>query len=187
MRSMTHWNGNVLCALDIKTTGPNPDEDTLMHLAVLPLDSESNICKDYRPFYLFLEPEEGGLDPIKGADAFLHWVEKLELPSTKYGRKKKILILGHDLSHKLVFIMNWLGARQYEEIFHTEVRDILSLTRFFNDKAIMHFKKAPYPKDTISGISYQLSIESSELFDVLANCRVISRVYNSLIDEGIFG
>ena len=184
---MTHWNGNILCAVDIKTSGPNPEEDDLLHFAILPLNSGLELSKEDKPFFVYLKPEQDGMESLKGIDVFDNWVDSLELKETRFGRRKKIFILSHDYDLKKPFIEKWLGYHQYNKVFDPGIRDLNTITKFLNDKAACHFNKVPYSKNELPYIARALEIEYSEKLDVLASCRVMIRLYRALATAGLFG
>ena len=59
-RAMQHLNGNLLCAVDIETTGLEPNYHEIWQLCVLPLDSNIDPLKkigerSILPFYMDLK------------------------------------------------------------------------------------------------------------------------------------
>ena len=62
-----------MCAVDIKTTGPDPDYHEIIQIAILPLDSELKPHRGTKPFYINIAPQfperaKGGALIIGGLD-----------------------------------------------------------------------------------------------------------------------
>jgi len=184
---MSHWNGNILCAGDIKTSGPNPEEDELLQFAILPLNSNLELSKEIKPFFIYLKPEKEGMEPIQGIDVFDKWADSLQLEETRFGRRKKIFILSYDYDEKKPFIIKWLGYHQYNKVFDKGIRDLNTITKFLNDKASCHFKKVPYSKNELAYIARALEVEYSAKLDILACCRIMINIYRTIVNDGLFG
>jgi DNA polymerase III epsilon subunit-like protein len=54
---MVHLNGNLLCAVDVETTGIIPGFHDLIQVAALPLNADLEPLKTVPPFYMNLKPE----------------------------------------------------------------------------------------------------------------------------------
>src|SRR5688572_4310889 len=55
---MQHLNSNVMCALDIKTTGPDPDRHHIVELCILPLDYMLEPHKELLLCHLRIQPPD---------------------------------------------------------------------------------------------------------------------------------
>lgn len=69
---MKHWNNNLLCAIDVETTGLDPTCNEIIEIAVVPLDFNLRMCTDarFRFFHATLRPDnvdQINLDAIKVA------------------------------------------------------------------------------------------------------------------------
>jgi DNA polymerase III epsilon subunit-like protein len=95
-KSMIHWNGDLVCAIDTETSGLDPHWNEILQIAVLPLDSNFERRSDVMPFYITLKPDYPervspdalrvcklnigelmlrGLDQEKAREVFLEWVD----------------------------------------------------------------------------------------------------------------
>ena len=102
-KSLMHLNGNILCAMNVETTGFIPGHHDIWQIAFLPLDSEIRPAPVI-PFYVDLKikrPENvdpkaiklnrtdfykrqlRAMDPWTAADMFDEWVQKMDLPIHK--------------------------------------------------------------------------------------------------------
>ena len=205
--SMYHWNGSQICAIDTETTGLNPHFHEIIQLCILPLDSNLYPRQDVLPFYVEIIPENperidpeamkvnklnlekllrNGFDQEKVKDLLEQWIEKLGLPYTKYGNRKKIIPLGQNYAFDKAFIINWLGAELYNEFFHYHHRDTMCAAAYLNDKAAMHAEKVPFSKLKLTWLAYKLNIEYNNKHDALDDCRVTAEVYRKLLKRGLF-
>lgn len=203
-KSMIHLNGHVLCAVDVETTGLDPKKHDIIQIAVLPLDSNIQINKDYTPFDMKLRPERidsvdaeslkisrqdlstlllTGMDPITAGDLLYEWFKKLDCAIGK-----KIIPLAHNWIFDSSFIREWLGELLFAEIFHWQYRDTLIAANFINDRADFHNETVPYPKSGLKSMATRLGIEFPERchHDALADCVACAEVYRRLAIRGMF-
>ena len=102
-KSLMHLNGNILCAIDVETTGFIPGFHDVWQIAILPLNSEIRPAPVI-PFYVdlkikrpeniepkavklnrtdFFQRQLRALDPWTAADMFDEWVQKWIYQYTK--------------------------------------------------------------------------------------------------------
>lgn len=209
LKSMVHWNGNQVCCIDVETTGLDPYFHEIIQICILPLDSNFNPRKDVLPFYIEIQPEwperisreamkinkldlakimERGHDKEKAKDLLQEWIEKLNLPYTKYGTRKKILSLGHCIaSFDIPFIRQWLGVDLYNELFDHHIRDIASVVMYLNDKAAMHAEDIKFKKMRLAYIATAIGITHDRAHDALQDCLVEAQVWKKLVQQGLLG
>ncbi len=196
---MTHMNHNLLCAVDVETTGFDPKRHEIIQICVLPLDSNIQPLKEYMPFYIDLKPNRvenidpeaieinksrlaklilAGLDQDCAVDLFYNWFQKLNL-----GQKKKIVPLAHNWPFDRSFIINWLGHTMFDECFHFHYRDTMANTLYCNDRADFNNEKCPYPKHGLKYLATTLGVDYEEhkLHDAMADCIVTAEVYRRLM------
>lgn len=53
---MKHLNNNILCVIDVETTGPTPRYHDLIEVAILPLDNTLKPSRGIMPFAMDLKP-----------------------------------------------------------------------------------------------------------------------------------
>lgn len=207
-RMMVHCNGNMICAIDTETTGLDPRYNEIWQICILPLDSDLKPNKDHHPFYLMMKPSRPeyinweipifkrnkkkildainrGHDPEKAHDLLGEWIEKLELPTTKWGTPKKIMPLGQNYAFDKAFIQQWLGMEQYEEWFDYHDRDTMVLANFFNDYAAFRGNPAPFAKVNLPWLCKQFNIVNSRAHDALSDCVATADVYRNFCKKHI--
>ncbi len=198
---MVHLNGNLLCAIDVETTGTDCDYHELVQLAILPLDSQIRPIKSIMPFYVNITPEyperisnealritrknlvtliENSLDKYKAMDLFDEWYERLNLPSTNH-TPKKIMPLWSNGSFDKGFIRAWLGKELYNRYFHFHERDTQETALFLNDRFCHHAEKVPFPKVGLNYIASCFELVNENAHDALADCIMTAEVYRRML------
>lgn len=176
--SAIHYNHNLLCAVSIITTGPDPAKHDLMQVCVLPLDSRIVPRKDVMPFDINLQPRRitnindlheqkkfnvpisriikymnDGINYYDGVKLFDHWFHTALKPNPG----KKIMILGSEWYKAEPFLRNWLN--EYDYYFHSHVRDISVAALYANDRADLKVEKIPYPKNYLCFLASRMELE----------------------------
>jgi hypothetical protein len=190
-KAMHHLNGNIMCAIDIETTGSVVGTHDIWQIAVVPLDSFYKPIFSPLPFTTILRPhnkEESerkyvsqenlsravlrGNDPYKAGDVFEKWFINLNLPDGK-----KIMPLAHDWCFKKPFIENWLFTGLYRSFFHDWYRDLIPVSLYANDSAEDSIEQVPYPKSLFSFLMARLQVEWKENADCMAHCVALAEGY----------
>lgn len=198
---MQHWNGHQLCAIDIETGGLDPSWHEILQICILPLDANCEIRQDIIPFCIDMKPEHPtrvepearrkngislermmrGHDQDKAKDLLEDWVNKLKLPYTQYGNRKRIQPLGQGFSFDKGFIQAWLGIESYSSIFDGRHRDTEIVAAYLNDLAAMHAEKVPFSKINLSWLCKELKVPLERAHDAMADCVATAEVYRKLI------
>lgn len=198
---MVHLNGNLLCAVDVETTGVIPGHHDLIQVAILPLDSNIKPLKTITPFYLNLTPHRldnidekamkitrktltdlilNSMDPDVAADLFDEWFERLKLPLTS-NHHKKIMPMWSNGGFDKGFLRAWLGDEHYNHYFHFHERDTQTLALAINDRFYQHNEKTPFPKVGLNYLASCFQIENEMAHDALSDCVTTARVYEKLL------
>jgi DNA polymerase III epsilon subunit-like protein len=195
---MIHLNGNLLCAVDVETTGLDPAKHDVIQIAVLPLDSEIRPLKTVMPFYMNMQPKRPenidyqamqvskldtlkiinmSIDPWKATDLFEEWFEKLNLPVGK-----KLMPLAHNWVFDRQFIMEWLGGpKSFEYFFHHHYRDSMTAALYLNDRAEQHVEKIPIPKVSLNYCGTVFRVPNAKAHDALQDCIQTAEVYRRML------
>lgn len=205
--SMQHWNGHQLVAIDIETGGLDPYYHEILQIAILPLDSNIQVRRDVMPFYIEMAPDypqrvepeaikKNGLDLIritgrgfdsdKAKDLLEDWVNKLKLPYTNYGNRKRLMPLAHNWQFDSAFIKRWLGMEMFSDIFDGRARDTQETAAYLNDRAAMRGDVVPFSKINLSWLCNKLNVENAHAHDALQDCIATAEVYRRLLmSQGI--
>lgn len=205
-RSMQHWNGHLLCAIDTETSGLDPFFHEILQICILPLDSNIEPLRDVLPFYINMIPEFPeratdealkknklslpeltlkGYDKIKAIDLFEEWVARLNLPCTKYGTPKQIMPLGQNYAFDRAFIMAWLGVDLYNQYFNYHHHDTMVTAHYLNDRAAYHAEKVPFNKTNLTWLCNVLNVQSERAHDALSDCLSVAGVYKKMLQRGL--
>lgn len=201
--SPVHLNGNLLCAIDVETTGLDEDKHEIWEIAILPLDMHYKPSRVFNFFHMIIRPEypdrisddipKGSKDKINKAilngietytaiERFEEWFQKLGLPENK-----KIVPLGHNFSaFDSRFIRKWLGGpANYEQFFRSDVRDSLNFALAMNDLAFWRGEQIPYPKYTLSYLCALLHVENPSPHEAMSDCLATAGVYRRLLEDSM--
>ncbi len=198
---MIHLNGNLLCAIDVETTGVTPGHNDLIQIAILPLNSDIKPLKSVPPFYMNLTPQNienidykatkitklglaelmlNSMHPDKVQDLFMEWFEKLNLPVTP-SSNKRLCPLWSNGSFDKGWILNWLGRKNYEHVFHFHERDTQALALSINDRFYQHGEKLPFPKVGLNYLASCFDYVNPNAHDALADCVTTAEVYRRML------
>lgn len=197
IKSLLHLNGNILCAVDVETTGFVPGHHDIWQIAILPLDNLIKPAKGIIPFYLDLKvkrPENinkkavklnrtdfytrqlRAIDPWEAADMLDEWVQKLNLPM-----RKGICALASNWPFDRSFIIDWLGHESFQQFFSPWYRDTMVSATFQNDIADHRGNRIEYPKVGLASLGGRLKVKNEKAHDALQDCIATAEVYRRLI------
>ena len=195
--SMYHLNGNILCAVDVETTGFIPGFHDMWQIAVLPLDGEIQPSKNTMPFYMnmqvkrpeniskkaikianidFYTAQKRAVDPWTAADMFDEWFQALKLPIYK-----KICPLASNWPFDRAFIIDWLGNETFQQLFHPHYRDTMVAALYDNDIANHRADKVEYHHVSLSALAHKMDVVNAKAHDALQDCITTAEVYRRLI------
>lgn len=203
---LSHLNGNILCAIDVETSGTVPGFHDLLQIAILPLDYKLDVWKTIPPFYMEIQPKRpenyglkcswsdevvakknrqlmthaqvNGMEPYKAADMFDEWFSKLNL-----GYEKKVAPLASNWPFDRGFIMDWLGQESFEQYFDPRFRDTQCCACFANDRADFRNEPFPYNKVSLKWLARVYSVDYSRAHDALQDCFITAQVYKRMVLE----
>lgn len=197
---MITLNGNVLCAIDVETTGLVPGYNEITQVCFLPLDDDLQPRKDIVPFDLnlhidfeeridwdalklskinFMKHQQQALDKYRAADLFEDWVAKLNLPLYK-----RISPLAHNWPFDRAFIFDWLQPTAFGNYIDGRFRDTMALAASINDIYDRLNEPTPFPKINLPYIASVLKIAHEGAHTALNDCAVTAEVYKQLLTKG---
>lgn len=201
-KSMVHLNGDMLCAVDIKTTGPTVGYHELLQIAIVPLNNVLVPQEIHLPFDIWIKPRyldrsdpayertcyfdrliSNGQSLDATMDLFDSWFRSLNL-----FRGKRISILCEDWKHIGPFLQHWLGEEYYHSCFSPLSRELKVVAAFLDDRADFSVQQIPFPvshKFRTSSLARYLNIpfERSEIRDSLTKAYLIAKVYKTMCVE----
>lgn len=206
---MKHFNNNLLCAVEIFTTGLTPEADDIFEICILPLDYQFIPSRRYPMFHQrviprFFDPAtydwkdktkynrcfftrdkigasfDSGIDYNNVSYLFEKWFEKLAL-----GYNRKIMPVVFDAGHMIAFLRDMLGCETFGYAFHPYVRDILAASLLLNDRAAFFSENFPFQKNVLTYLASHVNlpgIEDGLRHDILMRTRMIGEVYKRITE-----
>lgn len=204
-QSLIHANGNIICVVDVETTGLDPEIHEIVQICILPLDSLFKPIKEIRPFYVSIKPENTkninkdkyasnfeetvkipkaklasmineGLERGTAADLLQDWFDKLQLPFNK-----RIMPLGQNWVFDRAFIIRWLGWKMFEDFFDPRYRDTMAAANYVNDKCDFMGQQCPYQKVNLGFLCSTMKVENASPHDALSDCIATAEIYRRML------
>ena len=203
-RAMIHLNNNLMCAIDIKTTGPNPFYDEIYEICIMPIGADGYMLREIAPFNTQIcplhverikfdermtsrmrkrlnEAINSGIDYGRAIDHLDEWIDRLDLPF-----RKRIFPIAYNWPLINAFLYKWLDFIHMNSIFSYQYRDILVEANFINDYCDFHNRRCSFSKTDYSYILGTCKIDHERgNWDTLENCRNIAEVHRLLLRDAI--
>ena len=196
---MINLNGNLLCAIDVETTGLDAETSELVQVAILPLKGNLEVDRVIIPFNVIIAPEDPdsidpkalkinridlaklmveGMTPYTASILFDEWFERLNL-----SRNKRISPIAHNWIFDKPFIEKWLGKENFSHTIDGRYRDTMSCALFLNDWSENNLQPIPFPKVNLKYLASCLKIEWDDgmAHEALYDCLQTSKVYKQMI------
>lgn len=195
--ALPHLNGNLLCAIDLETTGNRPRYHEPIQIAIVPLNSDLRPLDGVRAFYHNMAPmcperadrrasavhglclEKLTLESLnrdKVFDMFVEWFNNLDLPF-----EKQIVPLAHNWAFEASFLKAWWGVSLMEKVFHPHPRDAMLLALSMNDRAVFKGEKVPFNRVGLGSLCNVFNIVNSKPHDAYHDCLAEAEVYRCLL------
>ena len=200
-RGLIHLHGNILCAIDTETTGLVAGYHDIWQVCILPLDCNFEPNKDVIPFYMdikvknperinkraialskgnFASKQVRAIDPWTCADLLDDWFVKLDLPLGK-----KIVPVAQNWPFDRGFLLEWLGAETFNDLFSYRYRDTMVTAAFLSDAADYHFNPLPFQGISLAALCTHYGITNQKAHDSLQDCIVTAQIYQRMLAEVI--
>jgi DNA polymerase III epsilon subunit-like protein len=192
---MIHFNYNVLAAVDVETTGEQPDYHEIIQAAVVPLDGNLDPLPS-SPFYMNIKPEHperANPDAMRShgitiasleicptqdqvADCLTEWFRSLMLPFDR-----RLIALTQNGQFDVPFMKAWLGERRYHDYFCFNGRDTMQYALSLNDAAVWKNQPIPFNGVGLKSLAEKLGVKLENHHDALADCLATAKVYRELL------
>lgn len=181
-----HANSNVICAVDIRVGGLEPDRCDLLEIAILPINHSYKVHPEFRLFHTRIRPswpvdlkvaklskdklkeyQQSSFDSIGAFGIFEHWCRDV----LQLKEHKKIMPLVWDWAKIKPYLMAWAGPTNFEDHFSEVVRDLLPVMSFVNDRTDFFGDTIQYPIPKFTQLCTRNHIEIIERNSTVANVK----------------
>jgi len=193
--SLITLNDNLLGAMDVETTGRDPNRHEVIQLAIVLADCHlepvGQFYTNIRPQYpdrmhpeavathgITCEDLMGSPDKYQVADDLWDWFQQLSLAPGK-----RIVPLCHNSQFDIPFVQAMLGQEMFYEIFGYPTRDTQAAVVSLMDKAAFHNKKCPFPYARLSECCKVAGVQLDDAHDALADALATLRLYRALLEK----
>ena len=194
---LLHLNGNLLCSVDLETTGRQPGFHEICQIACVPLGPDLKPSPTLRPFYTEIKPDfperaepqalaKHGIpleqlllhapEQDKVKDLFVEWFERLDLPF-----KKSLVPMAHNWAFESSFLKAWLGVTLFDELWFSHARDGMLLAISINDKFAMRGEALPFNRVSLGSLCNKFNIVNINAHDALSDAIAEAEVYRALL------
>lgn len=194
---MIHLNGNLLCAVDVETTGLVPGFHDIWQVAILPLDSFIKPLNTVIPFYMnikikfpehidpkavklprqeFARRQQCSIEPFSCADLLDEWFDRLQLPIYK-----KIVPLAQNWPFDRSFLIEWLGISSFEHIFYPVYRDTMVAAAFDSDLCDFRSEKILFTQYNLAFLCTRLGVQNLKSHDALQDAIATAECYRRML------
>lgn len=195
---MKHINGNKVCAIGFRVTGPVAGLHELIELAVLPMNNTS-YDRSILPFNMRIRMERPHLntktmanktlplyltaqDQQSVAQLFEYWYKKLGLHPNK-----RIIPLGYNLHILWPFLIDLFsysptGENFVEDFFDfSQARSLNQYSHYWNDLAWTNQEQYPFHKHDLTYLAFRLGILYEENRTTLGDAVLCAKVWAQII------
>jgi DNA polymerase III epsilon subunit-like protein len=195
--SLLNMNGNILCAVDVETTGVLAGYHEIVQIACVPLNQHFEPHPDLRFYYMpglmpdypdriseeatrkhgiTLDSLQGCPTQERGVELFEEWWHKLNLP---FG--KRLVPLAHNWGFERAFLIHMLGMDGFNAYWHVHPRDTMALAATVNDLYVWHGRKHPFHLLSLTALCKRFDIQLDNAHNALADCLATARLYAELM------
>jgi DNA polymerase III alpha subunit (gram-positive type) len=193
--NLLNLNGNLLCAIDIATTGNDPFKDEIIEICIVPLTDSIEMDEKTPFFEMRLKPTRPfqetikrsvkkraveamviGVDPFQAAELLEQWFESLKLRWNK-----NIVPLGHDWALKSHFLIHWLRPKTFHYIFNPNYRDLMQCAAFENDRHELNWEQPRFTRLTLGPLAIKFGTIFAKPRIPLHSVQVIAHCYKRML------
>lgn len=179
------FGGNLLAAVDVETTGLDPDRDSIVQFAVQLVSRKFELLGSFSVSIVPLRDGDGlrvckydsrgAVSLARAESLFYNWLETLGLP---IGRG--LVPIAHNWPFDFSFLCRWLGRFSVSEIFRGPVKDTYVLAGAINDYAILTGRPPIFEKLSLVAVASHFGLRFPP-HDALEDSRAAVVIYPKLL------
>lgn len=184
-----------ILVVDTETGGLNPNYHEILQIALVWAKPDFRFDNTRLPFKMLMKPnhpervesgalavnglsldylDKHGVSQEKGAEIFYAWWKK-------ECKGEQIEPVGQNWPFDRSFMMSWLGASHFNEIFHRHYRDTCSAAKFINDRQKMVDGKEVFKYFRLEALCNALGVKYEKGHDAYQDCVMTLEVYRQLL------
>lgn len=176
------FDGHLVCAMDIETTGDHFEKHDIWQFTCVPLDYNYEVCRDIKFLDILIKPSRPenidwsvmarikqstkvrkaiaeGIDADLAAEYIWEWFDSLKLASYK----RIIPLASNWAGLDKLFIQMLVGKENFNFMFDSRVRDVMTAAAFLNDRAVFNNLKPPFKDLKLKSICEVLNVSTQGL------------------------
>lgn len=196
---MQHLNADVLAAIRVINTGPDPDLHAPLEICIIPLDLMLEPHPKLLMFHMQMSPEPGDLIEYGGyttkaladkckllsnsrttvAGHLERWFDNLKLEP-----RKRIIPLAYDWVPDRIILERWLGRETFDRIFSPKHRDLHTCALFINDMMDVRCEPIRHAKTPFSYIAAMYKVDQLMKHTCASDCLTLAKTYKRMLQAG---
>ena len=200
--SWVHLFGNVLCAVDIETTGRVPGYHEIIQIGIQVLTTDCEPDPNVTPFYHTIRPEHPDRSEVDAgcihnldldhlvayapdkwevADWLEDWFQKIPKPMGK-----KLAPIAQNWQFEASFIREWIGIEAFNAIINcSHARDTMIVAGYVRDYLYKRGQTIPFKGVGLRQLCHDFGIVNENPHDALADARAEAAVYKKLLEYNL--
>lgn len=193
--SLASLKGNVLCAIDTESTGPDSNYHEPIQIAIVPLDY--NIEPAHDPFVQYIRPkypERADKTTMKVHGIDLNDLMENAPPlddvlrmlldwsaGVPRGVGRSLIPLAHNYYHDYKVLTRMMGDEFYHSVFHPHPRDTMAMGALLNDIYAWRGESFLFNSLGLKEMSLKFNLINDNAHEAYSDCLHVAKLYQALL------
>ena len=199
--TLPQFNRNLVCAVDLETTGGDPEKHEIIQAAFVPLGTDYQQAPEKLPFYMDIRPlrpetvDHGatrvhgldidelvihGIHPDSAQERLINWFNDLEL-----AHDRRLIMLAHNCQFEFKFLTKWLGAAMMNRMINSCTRDSMCAALMVNDHAVQQGRIPPFQSVSLTSLANHFGVNNPKAHNAYADATTGALVYREILKMDI--